>query len=1012
MRTTFCLTLAALATMASVNAMAQSSDGSALWRKASLSVDQTTKPFASWIDTYQTFRVDPVALRADLSRAPLEDRGVINTYSVMDLPMPDGSIRKYKVVESPIMSPQVAAKAGGVKTYRVQGILNPHESGRLDIGPNGFHGFVRGTDGGSFVIEPLGRGKQDGVFVYYRRDNTAPRQFRCFTPNNDGFNLNRVGLASDVFKILNVGNTLKTYRLAMNATGEYTAFHGGETSALAAIITTINRENSIYNIDVGIHLNLIYSKAWTDPNTDPYSNLDVFAMLAQNQTETDASVGDANYDMGHVFGTGPGGVAALNSVGRTGIKAQGVTGLDSPVGDPFDVDYVAHEMGHQFGGRHTFANCGGGFDAGNDYEPGSGTTIMAYAGICGGDNVQNNSDPYFHTHNLDQIVAWRNNAASGGTESVTPNSPPTVSANADITIPRNTPFKLTATGADPNNDPLTFCWEQFDLGNNPVTGVLYRSLNPSASNTRFFPKLATVLAGTTDRWEPMVTNDRTMKFRVTARDNRAGGGAHTIDEMVVTVTGAPFAVTSPNGGEAWLGNSSQNVTWDAGGSTAPNVNILLSTDGGTSYGNGTALVLLANTPNDGSQTVLLPNNIDTNQARIIVESASGSGFYDISNANFTITPDTSAEPPVVTTISPTTRTAGSGGFTLTVNGDKFVPTSKVQWFGADRPTTFVNANELRATISSSDVAFAQMLKVRVVTPAPGGGTSNEVDFTITNPAPTTTSISPTNRAAGSTAFTLTVNGTNFVSTSKIAWNGVQRATIFVSPTQLRTTIGAAEISTPGTRTVQVVNPAPGGGTSGAQTFTVVANGPTSIAIFPKTLTGGQSATAAVYLNAPAPAGGLTIALARTTGNAVTIPSNVVAAAGKFSGVFTINSTPVASTNLNTITATANGLSVSGTVTVIPPQPISVTLNPSSVNSGQGSTGSFTLNGPAPAGGLVVQIKSGVPGIVQVPVSVVVPAGQTTGSFNITTKTYHSQVFVGIWAIYANKGAGALLNLNP
>lgn len=1011
MRNTFCLTLAALATMASVTALAQSSDATTPWRKASLSVDQTTKPFAAWIDTYQTFRVDPSALRADLGRAPLEDRGTMTTYAVIDLPTPDGTLRKYKLVESPMMTAELAARTG-VKTYRVQGIDRPHETGRLDLGPNGFHGFIRGTDGNSYVIEPLARGKQDGVFVYYRRDNSAPRQFRCFTPNNEGFNINRVGLKSDVFQILNVGNTLKTYRLAMNATGEYTAFYGGEASAVAAIVTTINRENSIYNIDVGIHLNLVYSKAWTDPNTDPYTNNDVFAMLAQNQTETDASVGDANYDMGHVFGTGDGGVAALNSVGVTNLKARGVTGLPQPVGDPFDVDYVAHEMGHQFGGRHTFANCGGGFDAGNDYEPGSGSTIMAYAGICGGDNVQNNSDPYFHTHSLDQIVAWRNNAASGGTESVTPNGPPTVSANANITIPRNTPFKLRATGSDPNNDPLTYCWEQFDTGNNPVTGVLYRSLNPSTSNTRFFPRLSTVLAGTTDRWEPYVENDRTLRFRVTVRDNRAGGGAHAIDSMTVTVAGAPFTVTSPNGGESWLGNSSQTITWDPGGSTAPTVNILLSTDGGNSYAAGTALVLASNVANDGSETVLLPNTIDTTQARIIVESATGSGFYDVSNANFTINPDTSAEPPVVTTISPTTRTAGSGTFTLTVNGDKFVPNSKIQWLGADRPTTFVSTNQLRATINASDIAFAQVVKIRVVTPPPGGGISNEVDFTITNPVPTITSIDPANRAAGSPAFTLTVNGTNFVSTSKVSWNGVQRATIFVSPTQLRTTIGAAEIATAGVRQVRVVNPGPGGGTTGALNFTVVANGPTSIAIFPKTLTGGQSATGAVYLNAPAPAGGLTIALSRTQGNSVTVPANIVAGAGKYSGVFTINSTPVASTNLNTITATANGLSVSGTVTVIPPQPISMTLNPSSVNSGQGSTGTFTLNGPAPAGGLTVQIRSGVPGIVQVPVSVVVPAGQTTGTFNITTKTYHSQVFVGVWALYANKGAGALLNLNP
>lgn len=1009
MRNTFCLTLAALATVATVTGSAQTSDGASMWRSATLSVDQQTNPFITWIENYQTFRVDAAALRASLDRAPMEQRGSMPRYSVIDLPMADGSVRMYKIVESPITTPEIQQRSG-VKTYAVQGIDNPHETGRLDFGPNGFHGFVRGTDGGSFVIEPVARGSQDGVFVYYRRDNTSPRKIRCFTSDNLGFRVNLP--ATSAFSILDVGGTLKTYKLAMNATGEYTQFFGGETPALNAIVTSINRINMIYQTDFSIRLNMTYSKAWTDPATDPYTNDNAFAMLQENQNETDSTVGDINYDMGHVFATSDGGVASLNSVGVSGRKAMGVTGLPQPVGDPFDVDYVAHEMGHQFGGRHTFANCGGGADSGNDYEPGSGTTIMAYAGICGGDNVQNNSDPYFHVHNLAQIVAWRNDSRSGGTEAANLNNPPTVNANADITIPRDTPFKLRATGSDPDNDPLTYCWEQFDLGNSPITGVLYRSLNPSTSNTRFLPKLSTVLAGTTDRWEPMISTDRSLRFRVTLRDNRLGGGAHAIDEMNVTVTGAPFTVTSPNGGESMLGNSMPNITWNPGGSTAPNVNILLSTDGGLSYGGGTALVLLSNTPNDGSETVLLPNNIDTTQARIIVESSAGSGFYDISDANFTITPDTSAGPPTVTSITPTSATAGGNAFTLTVNGTDFVPTTQVQWFGASRPTTFVSATQIQATIAASDIAFAQVVKVRAFTPAPGGGTSNEVDFTINNPSPVLTSIDPTTKAAGSGAFTLTVNGNNFVSTSKISWNGVQRGTTFISKTQLKTTISAAEVATAGTAAVRVHTPTPGGGASAQATLTIVANGPTSIAIFPRTLTGGQAATAAVYLNAPAPSGGLVINLARTGGTAVTIPPTVTAGAGKYSGVFTINSTPVASTSLSTITATANGLSVAGQVTVIPPQPISVTLNPSSVNSGQGSTGTFTLNGPAPAGGLTVQIRSGVPGIVTVPVSVTVQAGATGGTFPITTKPYGNQVFVGVWALYANKGAGALLNLNP
>lgn len=999
--------MVALASLAVASTWAQGGE-SHLWTQASVTVDSRSNPHIGWIENYHTFRVNPDDLKAALRAAPLQPLGRMDKYSVIDLPMPNGTNRQYKVCESPIMTPELEAKIG-VKTYRVQGILNPAETGRLDLGPNGFHGFVRSTDGQSFVIEPAKRGDLSAVYSYFRKDNLKPRTFQCLTQDS-GFPGLRTN-SSLRFGVLSVGGTLKSYRLAMNATGEYTQFHGGETSALAAIVTSINRQNSVYEIDAAIHLNLIYSKAWTDPTTDPYTNEDGFAMLAQNQTETDNAVGDPNYDMGHVFSTGGGGVASINSVGVSGRKAQGVTGLPEPVGDQFDIDFVAHEMGHQWGGRHTFNNCQGNAEPPHSKEPGSGTTIMAYAGICGSDNVQPHSDPYFHSHNLDQIVAHRNDPISGGTEVNNGNAMPVVNAGADITIPRDTPFKLSGTATDANtNDVLTYCWETFDFGGTDTDRPLFRSVTPSTNKTRFFPKIGTVWAGATDRWEALPTVDRQMTFRMTVRDNRSGGGAHNSDDMVVTVAGAPFRVTSPNAAETWNGNSQQTITWDAGGSTAPTVNIVFSADGGNDYATGTAFVLAAGTPNDGSQQVFIPN-VDTTQGRIIVESASGSGFYDVCDQNLTVIADNTANNPVIDSITPTSRLAGGPAFTLTVNGSGFTLTSKVRWFGADRPTTFVSPTELRATIGASDIAFAQTIPIQVVTPPPGGGSSNTVNFFVNNPVPTVASISPASRPAGTSGFTLTVTGTNFVSTSRISWNGVQRNTVFISPTQLSTTISAADIANPGSATVRVVNAAPGGGTSNPATFSIVRVAPSSIAIFPGSVTGGQSATAAVYLNGPAPTGGQTIAISKLGSN-ITVPTSVVAAAGKYSAVFTVGSIPVAIDTTNTVRATANGVTVSKTIVVRAPIPNAVTLNPNAVIPGNGCVGTFTLTGPAPAGGINVQIRSGVPTIVQVPTTVFVPAGATSGTFNVTTRPYPNQVGIAVWALYRNKGAHAILNLTP
>ncbi len=820
------LKLASLALMfASLAAPAAAQDTLNPWTRQRMQIDANAPQHLHWLAAYESFSLDFASMKAQLAAAPLEGSRSFGAFSVLSLPTPEGGIQRFKLQESPIMTPALASTITA-RTYRVVGIDDQSAYGRLDIGVNGFHGFVR-RNGVSYFIDPMTIGDQRRYVVYRRTDNEQPRTFACFT---EGVEPNLLGArGAGRLGPLGPGDNRKTYRLAMNATGEYTAVFGGTApQGQAAVITSINRINSVYEIDLAIRLNLVSNICYTNGATDPYTNNNGVTMLSQNQTNTDATVGNANYDMGHVFSTGGGGVASLAVVGITGSKARGVTGSPSPVGDAFDIDYVAHEMGHQWGANHSFngttGNCGGGNrSAGSAYEPGSGSTIMAYAGICGAEDLQPNSDPYFHYKSMESMLNHRNvTIPAVGTSTTTANLTPTVNAGADFTIPQSTPFKLTAVGSDPNGDILKYCWEQYDLGTaSPPTsmtnGPIFRSLNPTTSPIRFLPTFSSLLSGAATPWEVLPTVNRNMTWRCTVRDNFAGSGGYATDTALITVSGSAFTVTSPNTAVSYAGGSSQTVTWTVGGgSVAPNVNIYLSTNGGTSYSTGTATLLLANTPNDGSQSVTIPSVPGTTN-RIIVEGA-GNIFFDVSNVNFTIT--ASNPVPAITTLAPSSAIAGGAGFNLVVTGSNFINGSTVRWNGASRTTTFNSSTQLTAAIPASDILTAGTASITVFTGTPGGGTSNALNFTINNPVPGITSLSPSSAVAAGPGFSLTVNGSNFVSGSVVNWNGSPRTTSFVSSTQLTATILASDIATVGNRTVTVFNPTPGGGTTSGLTFTV------------------------------------------------------------------------------------------------------------------------------------------------------------------------------------------------
>ncbi|HMS65749.1 MAG TPA: zinc-dependent metalloprotease family protein, partial [Ignavibacteria bacterium] len=358
---------------------------------------------------YRGLKLNVNSLRNVLSSAPFErSTAVFNAPLIIELPMPDGTLSKFNVTEYSMMEPGLSAQFPEIKTYNIQGIDDPYASGKIDFTMAGFHGMIL-TVNGDYFIDPVSVNNTEYYTSFYKSEYSLTRSFECL--------VNEVKSVPEIFLTDLTGQQLRTYRLACAATGEYTAVFGGTVGAgQAAIVTAINRVNGVYEKDVSVRMVLVANNTnivFTNSGTDPYTNSNGVTMLGQNQTTCDnvTYIGSANYDFGHVFSTGGGGVAGLGVVCSAGNKARGVTGLPSPIGDPFYIDYVAHEMGHQFGGNHTFnsvtSSCGGGNrNATTAWEPGSGSTIMPYAGICGADDLQPNSDAYFHSGSVSEITAY------------------------------------------------------------------------------------------------------------------------------------------------------------------------------------------------------------------------------------------------------------------------------------------------------------------------------------------------------------------------------------------------------------------------------------------------------------------------------------------------------------------------------------------------------------------------------------------------------------------------------
>ncbi|MFQ5447311.1 MAG: reprolysin-like metallopeptidase [Saprospiraceae bacterium] len=583
---------------------------------------------------YNTLQLDIFTLKKILATVPAtpEDSPV-----VLSLPMPGGSFQQFNIVDAPVMHPYLAKKYPQIKSYAGTGVDDPTAWLRFDLGPHGFHAMILSGRHGDVFIDPAESG--DSCLVYYKRDFQKMEEWHC------GVKATATGGASVLPAAKSGGCELKTYRLALACTAEYTAFHGGTvTDGLAAIVTALTRVNGIFEKEASITMQLVPNNdllIFTDPVTDPYSNGSAATMLSQNQQVCDQVIGAGNYDIGHVFAKGGGGLAYIKSVCGSS-KAGGITGSNTPAGDAFYIDYVAHEMGHQFGANHTQNNsCNR--NASTAVEPGSGSTIMSYAGICT-PNVQPHSDAYFHAISLAEIASYLD--GNGGCATLADlNSAPVANAGDSYIIPKSTPFVLTGAANDPgSNSTLTYCWEQMDnevAVMPPVAanleGPCFRSLPPSVAPSRYFPNLDALLANESPEWEVLPGIGRMLHFRLTVRDNDPAGGCTASDDVTLTVDGnsGPFFVTAPNAAVSWEGGTVQTVHWEVAGTYAApvgckKVDILLSLDGGHSF----PVTLASGTPNDGSYSFVLPGYA-TQSARIMVK-ATDNIFFDISDQDFTI----------------------------------------------------------------------------------------------------------------------------------------------------------------------------------------------------------------------------------------------------------------------------------------------------------------------------------------------------------------------------------------
>ncbi len=619
-----------------------------LWR-----AEKTSARASARADGTQYFTIDNYALRQYLSQVPRQHSG---QSLQMDLPMPDGSTSLFEIYESSIMADELAAKYPQIQSYKVRGVDDPGASGRIDISPAGFRGMIF-TSQGRVFIDPAFRGSQR----YKSRGVEEIGSGTKFSCSNSAVHLPTSLSSSNKISNRTEGSLLE-FDLALSATREYViSIYGNDLSnesaakaaTMAEMNTAINRVNEIFERDFGITLKLHQDNDELIELVDngAFSNGNTNAMLAQNQTWVDSIVGNNDYDIGHVVGYGSAGVAFTEVVCDDSRKAQGATEFSGYRDDSFYIDFLAHELGHQFGANHTFNGtstvCSENRYSSTAYEPGSGSTIMSYAGACDTEMIQAGGDATFHAGSIAQVNSFVSGVSCFDTNAYG-NNDPVASAGSNYNIPVGTAFVLQGGGSDVDGgNTLSYQWDQMDtgsatngntLGDDFGDNALFRSYEPQVNADRHFPALGTQLDDVTDLSEALPWCERELNFRLTVRDNTSG---QATDDVVLSVdeNSGPFQITSHNSGDTiHVSSGPVSLEWDVADTdnakvncTAVDIDLLtFSSAHATYYVNP----LVTGTPNDGLASVSIPDKSST-RARFRV-SCSNNIFYDISDADLTI----------------------------------------------------------------------------------------------------------------------------------------------------------------------------------------------------------------------------------------------------------------------------------------------------------------------------------------------------------------------------------------
>lgn len=610
---------------------------------------------------FLTYTLNQSELTPILAAAPMEFTAsrINDDANIVSLPLPNGDLARFRVSVSPVMADRLAAKFPTIQTYSAQGVDDPSLTARFSVTSRGFEAIISKGSQTAFIA-PVTPYEADTLYIAYDEAAIPMQDFQELVDQMETAEVNagdgRMSIRSGTYA---AGNQLRIFRMAIATTGElYQDKGGNDTDVLAFIVSRVNLVNGIYEHSFAARFQLVENNdqlLFDDPDTDPYQELSDLgeasaANAGVNQTTIDNIIGRANYDIGHLlmYRLG-GGVVSGRVCDPTNSRA--LTNAVIPVST------FAHEIGHQFNLLHTWSACtvslNGQYHASDAIEPGSGSTIMAYPGICGVNNVATARTVRFHAFSQQkfQQTVREGYAASCGITLNTDNTAPTVNAGSDISIPLDTPFILNGSATDGEGDTLTYTWDEFDLspGTQITPGLdvapFFMVYGETDEPTRTFPRLEAVRDGIQELGEYLPVSAQNMTFRLVAYDNRAGFGGTGYDEVVVstitqTVGGAsvtPFSVTSQNSAATWMAGASETITWNVGNSdqapiSCTNVNIDFATDG-LLYSTS----LATNTPNDGSETITAPNvTATTGRIRVSCASHSDHTFFALNSSSITL----------------------------------------------------------------------------------------------------------------------------------------------------------------------------------------------------------------------------------------------------------------------------------------------------------------------------------------------------------------------------------------